>query len=80
MSNKSNVNITLDKDVIRLVDMDRGQQPRSSFINSILSKFLKKNKVIFDWGEESRLAEEDIKTGRVKKFSSKHEAVKWLKN
>ncbi len=80
MTNKSNVNITLDKEIIRLIDMDRGQKPRSSFINSVLLKFFKKNHEIFDWGEENRLAEEDIKAGRVKKFANKNEAMKWLKN
>ena len=48
MTTKTNVNITLDKNIIHLIDMDRGQVPRSSFINSILSKFFKKNQAIFD--------------------------------
>ena len=80
MANKTNVNITLDKDLVRLIDMDRGQKPRSSFINAVLSKFFKKDRAIFDWGKENHAAEEDIKTGRVKKFADQHEAVKWLKN
>jgi len=80
MSNKTNVNITLDKELIRLVDMDRGQVPRSSFINKVLSKFFKKSHEIFDWGQEHHLAEEDIKAGRTKKFSNKNEALKWLKS
>ncbi|MBI3601600.1 MAG: hypothetical protein HY209_01715 [Candidatus Omnitrophica bacterium] len=80
MLSKTNLNITLDKDLIRIIDTDRGQTPRSSFINSILSRFFKKSHEIFDWGEENRLAEQDIKAGRVKKFSNKNEAMKWLKN
>ncbi len=80
MATKTNLNVTLDKNVVRMIDMDRGQRPRSSFINSILSKFFKKNLEVFDWGKESQLAEEDIKLGNVKKFSDKDKAMKWLKN
>ena len=80
MTTKTNVNVTLDKDVVRMIDMDRGQQPRSSFINSVLSRFFKKSLDAFDWGRESRLAEQDIKSGNVKKFSDKDKAMKWLKN
>ncbi len=80
MANKTNLNITLDKEVIKQIDMDRGQAPRSSFINAILLKFLKKNHDIFDWGKENQLAQDDIKAGKVKKFSSKSEAMKWLKS
>ena len=80
MSNKTNLNITLDKDLIRLIDMDRGQAPRSSFINGVLSKFFKKSHEVFDWGEEHRLAEEDIQSGNIKKFSTKEDSLKWLKS
>ena len=80
MAAKTNVNVTLDKDVIRMIDMDRGQQPRSSFINSVLAKFFKKNLDVFDWGKENQLAEQDIKSGNVKKFSGKDKAMKWLKS
>jgi hypothetical protein len=80
MATKTNLNITLDKELIKLIDTDRGQTPRSSFINSILSKFFKKSHQIFDWGEENRLAQEDLKVGRAKKFATKSEAMKWLKN
>jgi hypothetical protein len=38
-----------------------------------------KNYQIFDWRKEDHLAEEDIKAGRVKKFTNKTEALKWLK-
>ncbi len=80
MTTKTNLNITLDKELIQLIDSDRGQAPRSSFINAILIKFFKKNHAIFDWGEETKLADEDIKSGKVKKFTSKNEAMKWLKS
>ena len=80
MASKTNLNITLDKELIRLIDTDRGQTPRSSFINAILSKFFKKSHQVFDWGQENHHAQEDIKAGRVKKFSNKDEAMKWLKN
>ncbi len=80
MANKTNLNITLDKNIIKLIDTDRGQTPRSSFINSILSKFFKKSHEAFNWNEENQIAEEEIKTGKTKKFSSKTEAMKWLKN
>ena len=80
MSNKTNVNITLDRDLIKVIDADRGQTPRSSFINLVLLKFFKKSHAIFDWGQEDRLAQEDIKAGRTKKFRSKQEAMKWLKS
>ena len=80
MATKTNINITLDKELIRLIDMDRGQKPRSSFINMVLSMFLKKKLEAFDWQKENELAQEDIKSGKIKKFSSKNEAIKWLKN
>ncbi len=80
MATKTNLNITLDKEVIKQIDMDRGQMPRSSFINTILAKFFKKSHEVFDWGVENQLVQKDIETGNVKKFSSKDEAMKWLKN
>ena len=80
MATKTNVNITLDQEIIRLIDMDRGQTPRSSFINLILGKFFKKSHEVFDWGKENQLAEGDIKAKRVKKFATSKEAVKWLKS
>ena len=80
MATKTNVNVTLDKDVIHMIDMDRGQQPRSSFINSVLAKFFKKNLGVFDWGKEDQLAAQDIKSGNIKKFSDKNKAMKWLKS
>lgn len=80
MATKANVNITLDKEVIKMIDMDRGQLPRSSFINTILAKFFHKNHKVFDWGTEHELAQKDINAGKVKKFANKNEAMKWLKN
>jgi hypothetical protein len=80
MSAKTNLNITLDKTLIRMIDIDRGQEPRSTFINRVLAVVLKKSQETFDWGKENTLAEEDIKAGRVKKFSNKDKAVEWLKS
>jgi hypothetical protein len=80
MGYKTNLNITVDKELVRLIDMDRGQAPRSSFINNILLKFFKKSHEVFDWGEEHRLAEEDIKSGNVRKFTNKENSLKWLKS
>ena len=80
MATKTNVNITLDKEVIKQIDMDRGQMPRSSFINKILSRFFKKSYKVFDWGVEDQLAEKDIQAGNIKRFSNKNEAMRWLKN
>lgn len=80
MSAKTNLNITLDKDIIRMIDIDRGQEPRSTFINRILAMALKESQDIFDWGKENALAERDIQSGRVKKFSNKDKAVEWLKS
>ncbi|MBF0478316.1 MAG: hypothetical protein HQL26_02435 [Candidatus Omnitrophica bacterium] len=80
MGNKSNLNITLDKKIIYSVDLCRGQLPRSTFINKILDEALKKEQDAFDWGTENGLAEADIKMGKVKKFTHKSEAMKWLKS
>ena len=80
MSKKAHVNITLDESVLRWIDMDRGQEPRSSFINHVLARLFKKHQQLFDWAKEDQLAEEDIKGGRVKKFADKKKAIQWLKS
>ena len=77
---KTHINITLDETLLKWIDMDRGQEPRSSFINKILSKIFDKNKALFDWDKEEKKAEEDIKKHRVHKFKNSQEAVKWLKS
>lgn len=43
-------------------------------------KTSKKQNDVFDWGQESELAEKDIREGKVKRFKGKNEAVKWLKS
>jgi hypothetical protein len=80
MQTKAHVNITLDSTILDWIDRLRGQSPRSSFINSILSRFCQKEQAIFDWESESRKADEDIKKGRVHKFRDTKKAVKWLKS
>lgn len=80
MSQKTHINITLDSTVIQWIDILRGQQPRSTFINRMLSKHCDKAQDMFNWAEESKLAEEDVKQGRVKKFTDHKKAVKWLKS
>ena len=80
MYKKAHINITLDDRIIRWIDSIRGQDPRSKFINKVLSKFCSKSQAIFDWATEGQLADEDIKAGRVEKFKDAKKAVKWLKS
>ena len=77
---KTHINLTLDQSIIHWIDMDRGQLPRSTFINRVLDKVSKKNLALFDWKKEEAQADEDIKKGRVRKFTSKDQALKWLKS
>lgn len=79
MTLKAHVNITLDEPLLHWVDTLRGQEPRSTFINQVLLRASQKSKSIFDWDLEERLAEEDIKAGRIKKFKRAKDAIKWLK-
>ncbi|MBF0483814.1 MAG: hypothetical protein HQL25_03810 [Candidatus Omnitrophica bacterium] len=46
--------------------------------NNAVNKIFKKQKS-FDWNAENKLAEEDVKSGKVKKFKKKIAAIKWLK-
>jgi hypothetical protein len=78
MAKKTHVNLTLDSKVIQWIDILRGQQPRSTFINETLSKYCNKAQDMFDWQKEDKLADEDIKTGKVKKFTDHKKAIKWL--
>ncbi|MBI4846138.1 MAG: hypothetical protein HY810_06685 [Candidatus Omnitrophica bacterium] len=80
MPQKTHVNITLDNSIVHWIDILRGQQPRSAFINKMLAKYCDKAQEQFNWEEEGRQAEEDIKKGKVKKFSDHKKAVKWLKS
>ena len=79
MAEKFHINITIDQAILHWVDMLRGQTPRSTFINRLLASLSKKSKDVFDWDLEERLADEDIKEGRVHAFTNAKEAVKWLR-
>ncbi len=79
MYRKAHINITLDDQILNWIDTLRGQDPRSTFINKILAAFCTKSRNVFDWGEENRRAEEDIRHGRVRKFRTPQAAIQWLK-
>ncbi len=79
MGRKAHINITLDDRVLNWIDTLRGQNPRSTFINKILAAFCTKSRDVFNWEEESRIADEDIRQGRVRKFQTPQEALRWLK-
>ena len=80
MDKKAHINITLDGRVLGWIDTLRGQEPRSSFINRILCAFQWKSQKIFDWEEESQKAGEDIQHGRVHRFKTPEQAIRWLKS
>ena len=80
METKAHVNLTLDPDLLKWIDMDRGQMPRSTFINQILSRIFTRRLKNFNWSEETAMADNDIAKGRVKKFKTASEAIKWLKS
>ncbi|MBI1869898.1 MAG: hypothetical protein HYS07_01750 [Chlamydiae bacterium] len=80
MISKSHINVTIDQSILRWIDAFRGQTPRSTFINQLLSSLSRKSKAIFDWGLEEHLAAEDIKHGRVNRFNNAKDAVRWLKS
>ena len=79
MDRKAHINITLDGHVLSWIDTFRGQDPRSAFINKILAAFCTKSRNVFNWEEEGRMADEDIRHGRVRKFQTPQEAIRWLK-
>jgi len=80
MHSKTHINITLDATVLSWIDLLRGQNPRSTFINSVLNKFCGKEQEIFDWAVESKKADADIQKGRVHKFTDSKKAIAWLKS
>ena len=80
MHSKAHINITVDSTLLRWIDQLRGQYPRSTFINQVLSKFCQKETAIFDWAAESKKADEDIEKGRVHKFADSKKASQWLKS
>ena len=79
MRSKKHLNLTIDQNVVIWIDSLRGQVPRSTFINKILLKVSYGAKELFDWDLEEAKADEDIKKGRVQKFKSAKDAVKWLR-
>ena len=79
MGRKAHINITLDDHILDWIDTLRGQNPRSTFINKILAAFCTKSRDVFNWEEEGRMADEDIRHGRVRKFQTPQDALRWLK-
>jgi len=79
MMRKSHINVTIDQAILHWVDALRGQAPRSTFINRLLSSLSKQSKDIFDWDLEEKKADEDIGKGRVHAFKSAKEAIRWLR-
>lgn len=80
MTHKAHINLTVDPAVVTWIDTLRGQEPRSTFINRILSVICTRFQKTFDWEKEELKAEEDIRKGRLHKFDSVSEAIKWLKS
>ena len=80
MENKTHINVTVDSHLLRWIDTLRGQSPRSTFINRVLAKFYTQTQYLFNWEEESRLAEQDIHKGQVRQFHDPEKAIKWLKS
>ena len=80
MHNKAHINITVDSPVLTWIDRLRGQHPRSTFINQILSKFCQKETRDFDWDAESKKADIDLEKGLVHKFTDSKKAGQWLKS
>jgi hypothetical protein len=78
MHTKAHINVTLDAKVLRWIDTLRGQAPRSTFINNVLSRFCAKSQAVFDWDVESQAAEADLQHGRVRTFRTPDEAIRWL--
>ncbi len=80
MDRKSHINITLDNRLVSWVDTLRGQSPRSTFINHVLSRFYVQTQHLFDWEEEAKVSEQDLRKGQVHKFSNPQKAIQWLKS
>ena len=80
MTTKTHINLTLDPQLLRWIDMDRGQSPRSTFVNKVLHHVFARGLKNFNWPEETAKADNDIARRRVKKFKTTSEAVKWLKS
>ena len=80
MYSKAHINITVDASLLDWIDRLRGQNPRSTFINLVLSKFCKKETAVFDWAAESKKADADIAKGRLHKFTDAKKAAQWLRS
>ena len=80
MQSKAHINITVDSPVLNWIDRLRGQNPRSTFINQVLSKFCQERTEVFDWTAESKKADADIEKGRVHKFADPKKSAQWLKS
>jgi hypothetical protein len=72
--------LTLEKEILDWIDMERNNVTRSSFINQVLKKEYAHFKKKFYWKTEGMKAEEDIRKGRTKKFSNAKQACEWLKS
>lgn len=79
MPHKAHINLTVDPVIVNWIDTLRGQEPRSTFINRILSLICSKSQKAFNWEEEELKSDKDIKKGRLHKFTSAENAIKWLK-
>lgn len=77
---KTHINLTLSPFVLDWIDTLRGQEPRSTFIDRILSMICADTQKAFNWEEEEIRTEEDIKKGRVHKFKTAKDAIKWLRS
>jgi hypothetical protein len=80
MPGKTHINITIDSAILNWIDRLRGQNPRSTFINSVLDKFCVKEQEVFDWSAEIKKSDADIDKKRVHKFTDPKKAVRWLKS
>ena len=80
MHSKAHINITVDSGVLNWIDRLRGQNPRSTFINTVLNKFCSKEQEVFDWVAESKKADEDLKKERLHTFADSKKAIEWPKS
>jgi hypothetical protein len=77
---KNQVSLTIDEQILNWIDMERNTTTRSTFINQILKKTYNEFKQSFDWETEDKIAEQNIKEKKTKKFKTTEEALKWLKS
>ncbi|MDR1244269.1 MAG: hypothetical protein LBJ79_03715 [Endomicrobium sp.] len=77
---KNQVSLTIDEQILNWIDMERNTTTRSTFINQILKKTYNEFKQSFDWETEDKIAEQNIKEKKTKKFKTTKEALRWLKS